>query len=58
VGLLLVMVSRMRMREWAIILATMTIAFVNWLWARKNVGLIAGERSTDAVRAADQRAEI
>jgi amino acid transporter len=58
VGLLLVMVSRMRMREWAIILATMSIAFVNWLWARKNAGLIAGEGISDEVRAADQRAGI
>jgi hypothetical protein len=29
-----VLVSRMRLGEWTVILATMIIAFVNWLWAR------------------------
>ena len=31
---MLVLVSRMRLCEWTVILATMIIAFVNWLWAR------------------------
>jgi basic amino acid/polyamine antiporter, APA family len=34
VALMLVLVTRMSADEWAIILATMTIAFANWLWAR------------------------
>ena len=39
VALMLVLVSRMRLSEWLVILATMTIAFANWLWARKSRGL-------------------
>lgn len=39
VALMLVLVSRMRLGEWLIILATMTIALANWLWARKQRGL-------------------
>jgi APA family basic amino acid/polyamine antiporter len=31
---MLVLVSRMRLGEWTVILATMIVAFVNWLWAR------------------------
>src|ERR1700704_3635792 len=34
---MLVLVSRMRLGEWTVILATMIIAFVNWLWARNRV---------------------
>jgi APA family basic amino acid/polyamine antiporter len=30
----LVLVSRMQLGEWIVILVTMAIAFVNWLWAR------------------------
>jgi amino acid transporter len=33
--LMLILVSRMRAGEWAIVLATMGIAFANWLWVRK-----------------------
>jgi len=32
--LTLALVSRMRLGEWIVILVTMAIAFVNWLWAR------------------------
>jgi amino acid transporter len=35
VALMLLLVSRMRAAEWGVILATMTIAFGNWLWASK-----------------------
>jgi basic amino acid/polyamine antiporter, APA family len=38
---MLVLVSRMRLGEWIVILVTMAIAFVNWLWAR-NRGLPKG----------------
>ncbi len=31
---MLVLVSRMRLAEWIVILVTMAIALVNWLWAR------------------------
>jgi amino acid transporter len=31
---MLALVSRMRLGEWIVILVTMVIAFVNWLWAR------------------------
>jgi APA family basic amino acid/polyamine antiporter len=31
---MLVLVSRMRFGEWIVILVTMVIAFLNWLWAR------------------------
>jgi APA family basic amino acid/polyamine antiporter len=41
VALMLVLVSRMQPLEWAIILVTMTIAFANWLWARKHGGVVA-----------------
>jgi hypothetical protein len=34
---MLVLVSRMQLGEWTVILATMIIAFVNWLWARNRV---------------------
>jgi len=33
----LVFVSRMRLSEWIVIVVTMVIAFVNWLWARNRV---------------------
>jgi APA family basic amino acid/polyamine antiporter len=35
--LMLVLVSRMQLGEWIVILVTMGIAFVNWLWARNRV---------------------
>jgi APA family basic amino acid/polyamine antiporter len=35
--LMLVLASRMQMGEWIVILVTMGIAFVNWLWARNRV---------------------
>jgi APA family basic amino acid/polyamine antiporter len=31
---MLLLVSRMRLGEWIVILVTMAIAFVNWIWAR------------------------
>jgi hypothetical protein len=31
---MLVLASRMRLGEWTVILVTMVIAFLNWLWAR------------------------
>jgi K+ transporter len=31
---MLVLVSRMRLGGWIVILVTLAIAFVNWLWAR------------------------
>jgi APA family basic amino acid/polyamine antiporter len=34
---MLVLVSRMRPSEWIVILATMGVAFVNWLWTRNRV---------------------
>jgi amino acid transporter len=40
IALMLILVSRMRLDEWAIILATMTIALANWLWVRKQNGVI------------------
>jgi hypothetical protein len=36
---MLVLVSRMRLGEWTVILATMIIAFVNWLWVRNRTVL-------------------
>jgi amino acid transporter len=38
---MLVLASRMRLGEWIVIFVTMTIAFVNWLWARNQA---AGQR--------------
>lgn len=35
VALMLVLVSRMRMTEWSVILATMAIALTNWIWVRQ-----------------------
>jgi len=32
--LMLVLVSRMQIGGWIVILVTMAVAFVNWLWAR------------------------
>jgi K+ transporter len=32
--LMLVLVSRMQLGGWIVILVTMAVAFVNWLWAR------------------------
>jgi basic amino acid/polyamine antiporter, APA family len=34
---MLALVSRMRPSEWIVILATMAVAFVNWLWTRNRV---------------------
>jgi amino acid transporter len=34
---MLVLASRMRLGEWIVILVTMAIAFLNWLWARNRV---------------------
>jgi basic amino acid/polyamine antiporter, APA family len=38
---MLALASRMQFREWIVIFVTMTIAFVNWLWARNQA---AGQR--------------
>jgi amino acid transporter len=35
---MLALMSRMHLAEWIVILATMGIAVVNWLWARRQVG--------------------
>ncbi|HEX4643190.1 MAG TPA: APC family permease [Candidatus Acidoferrales bacterium] len=43
VVLMLVLVSRMRPGEWAIILTTMAIALLNWLWARNKTSTQAGD---------------
>jgi amino acid transporter len=32
---MIVLVSRMRLGEWTVILVTMAIALVNWIWVRK-----------------------
>jgi amino acid transporter len=40
--LMLVLVSRMRPGEWAIILTTMAIGFANWLWARNGTSPASG----------------
>lgn len=40
--LMLVLVSRMRPGEWAIILTTMAIAFANWIWARNGTSPASG----------------